>query len=118
MNETIASYADLAITLPHPHGSSHPCLVCADARAAIGHAPLTPVLFPRRRSQETRRLQAASRIGVSYAAYCEHADNGERWCSGHRDWHPSGQFTLGNTGTYCRAWQNAYSGRAYARRAV
>lgn len=46
MSEIIASYADLAITLSSPHGSDCPCLVCADARKAIGHRALTPEFDP------------------------------------------------------------------------
>lgn len=38
----VASYADRAARLGPPHGPDCPCLVCADARAAVGHRPLIP----------------------------------------------------------------------------
>ena len=41
--DLVDSFAELAISLPWPHGpSTCGCLVCADARARVGMAPGEP----------------------------------------------------------------------------
>lgn len=40
MTEIIESYAPFALGLPSPHGLECPCLVCSDARVALGCRPL------------------------------------------------------------------------------
>lgn len=36
------SYAGRAMASESPHGPDHDCLMCSDARAALGHRPLDP----------------------------------------------------------------------------
>lgn len=54
MAEIVATYADLAMTLPPPHGPDCPDIMCADIRKALGHRPLIPEFSRRARLRAIR----------------------------------------------------------------
>lgn len=71
---------------------------------------------PSRAGDEAARWkQGATRIGVSYRRYRAHVLAGDRWCSGHRRWHPAEAFRPSkgyDRNTSCQTWRRAYM-RAY-----
>lgn len=67
----------------------------------------------RRHTDASRYQQAASRLGISYRAYRRHILQGDKWCSGHRRWHPRSAFTAGLRNTWCVRWRRAYERARY-----
>jgi len=51
--------------------------------------------------KELAARRAADRIGVTFEEYQSRRASGERWCSGHRGWHPAADFPHHST-PYCR----------------
>lgn len=131
MTDLVDSYADLAITLSPPHGpDSCFCLICSDARKALGHRPLTPDLdgivdrwYAARPSfiavwpcfdlsvpilTRSALMQTAARIHRSPDEIVAHRTAGDIWCSGCKDWHAPAAFNPSQTKGYCRDFHTKY----------
>jgi hypothetical protein len=120
MSETVASYASLAVTLPEPHTSDGcGCLICSDARKALGHRPLIAasvlgetVIAAARPPMHTVEIpsgvrRAATRIGCTIAEYFRRQHDGERWCPRCPDWRANWRSAEGRT-PYCPPCMRAY----------
>lgn len=78
-------------------------------RQARGERGLT---WTPKRSRAQQQLNiGATKLGLSADEYRQHVEAGERWCSGHRAWHPATlkvfaidrNHSSGLAGN-CRAW--------------
>lgn len=75
-----------------------------------------PSQQPSRRRRVDRTTSAATRLGITEAAYRAQLDAGLKWCSGCRDWHPRSTEVFarersrrdGLSGS-CKAWLRAYA---------
>lgn len=59
-----------------------------------------------------RQRALARRLGIGWPTFRRHLAAGDRWCFGHADWHPAGDFA--GRASYCRAWRREYC-RAWRR---
>jgi hypothetical protein len=72
-----------------------------------------------RNSLVARMRQGATRLGIAYQTYKRHAEQGERWCSGHRGWHPIDAFHQRegyHRITSCVAWRRERERQRYSSR--
>lgn len=65
--------------------------------------------------------RGASRLGITADEWRHHRENGERWCTEHRDWEPSERFgrsrlSRDGLGGLCLEGQRAYNQKWRARR--
>jgi hypothetical protein len=86
-------------------------LPCAQTRSEAGPVPVLDA-----RDDEARWTRTASQIGIGYHEYRQHDLAGDRWCSGHREFHPAELFYRNRKITYCIALQDAMVEAALARR--
>jgi hypothetical protein len=64
-------------------------------RGTYGHVESgrgTPLFRHTPTSGLSRIRMGAAQLGISEEAYLAHLEDGELWCSRHREWHPADRF--------------------------
>jgi hypothetical protein len=99
----VESYVDRAARLGPPHGPDCPCFMDATIRKALGHRPLIAAepstLVPDLLTEiaESNAVRRARRLRVSVQEYKARVAVGQRYCTGHKQWHYESAFSKSTT---------------------
>ncbi len=87
----------------------------ARGERGLVYMPPATVTTARRAPSLTRQAACgAAKLGISPETYREHVEAGERWCSGHQEWHAATleifsveRSAKSGLSASCRAWRKA-----------